>query len=161
MQAFLSLVGTLGVGGLVGAGLTIFWQGQRDRRKDKKELSGLSRLVTFEISVNRHLLDILTGKSFTDENTQGFQTEAWESSRVRLAQLLPGADLEETASYYAELQISVRKFREHLRRQRYEEIIGHYEVYSIPNRLIDLGEQVSATLSKHQKETEPPTHSRR
>lgn len=86
-------------GGLVGA-LANGWVNRRTTRKtEETERKSLLTLSHIEIYQNEALLDIAER---TDDATliERLTKDFWESSKFRLAQLLPDDDLEIIAAYY-------------------------------------------------------------
>jgi len=84
------LIGAV-VGGVIGAWANSWWREREANKARERELKGIAYLLSAEHAYNASRMgvfskdaDFLTLSSFTD-----LQMGAWESSRARVAQLLP------------------------------------------------------------------------
>jgi hypothetical protein len=107
--AIASAIGSLGFGALVGAMAGALaaprLRERADARLRDRESRGLLRLVDSEMVHNEFSrLNLAADIRYWEEgNTTAFRTDAWEASRVRLAQLLPVKDFNAVAEYYSSL----------------------------------------------------------
>jgi hypothetical protein len=101
-----SAIGSLGIGAFVGAVVAHKLRERVDQRRAEEERDGLLRLVSIEISYNRRRSFVLVASPYSvmAEQINLLQTDAWPSTRVRLAQLMPPGDFGHLARYYELIQ---------------------------------------------------------
>lgn len=111
-----SAVGSLGVGAFVGAAVTHLFRERADQKREDRERDGLLRLISIEMQHNKGFLWSMRidlskiEPGLEDEALVGIgllKMDAWESARVRLAQLLPSKIFNSLAEYYSGLQSTI------------------------------------------------------
>jgi hypothetical protein len=97
-----SAIGSLGFGAFVGALVAHYLREQADRKRSDQEKLALLRLINFEMAGNRRWFKVTGVDKLVTYLQRGgsLTTDAWESTRVRLAQLLPEDDFDRLAIYY-------------------------------------------------------------
>jgi hypothetical protein len=106
------------IAGSVGALLVFLLGAWRERRRDEKARRGLLQLLLGEIEHNVEVLRLIeeteprgvAGMRVTPE-ISAFQTEIWQETRTRAAQLAPSGLFRDLYRYYSSLEATLSLFR--------------------------------------------------
>jgi hypothetical protein len=107
----LGVLGSLGVGALIGAFTTHGLREKADRKREERERDALLRLLLEEINLNTTVIKRGVREGEEDESAQiasrelSFTTtETWRDTRVRATQLVPEDLLQSLVDYYTPLE---------------------------------------------------------
>lgn len=143
----LGVVGSLGLGALVGALFNHRLRERADAARDKRERSGLARLLMFEIQYNEMVRQNLDNGSFRTANLSEFRIDLWKDTRVRLAQLLPSDPFYMAANYYNRLLSALAKLQEYRKEDNDNEAV--FEAFARMRRLEDDADAAMKALDKY------------
>jgi hypothetical protein len=117
LLAIIGALGSLGLGALVGAVVAYRLRERADVKREESELRGLLRLIAFEVSHNDQvMIDLHREKKETSrvkELADNLRTDAWEDTRVRIAQLLPAEEFNNVCAYYIRVSRLIYATRKH------------------------------------------------
>jgi hypothetical protein len=114
LLAITGALGSLGLGAFVGALIAHTLRERAENKREQSELRGLLRLIAFEVTHNDQVLNDLVNKtSRVTEAVDDLRTDAWEDTRVRLAQLLPAGEFNPLCAYYIRVSRLIYAVRTH------------------------------------------------